>query len=77
MNYNSQSIALCLLHSQNGVSAEYQRLIQNLQSLRLIFQHPECLNSNEANRSLVHAIQAQALESVKPLNDFLKNGVKC
>jgi hypothetical protein len=64
------------LHGQNGASAEYQRLIQNIQTLRLIFQHLECLNLDETNRSLVNAIQAQAHESVKPLNEFLKNVAK-
>jgi hypothetical protein len=64
------------LHDQDGASTEYQRLIQNLQALQLIFQYLEGLESNEANRSHVNAIQAQAHLALKPLNDFLKGIAK-
>jgi len=64
------------LHDQDGASAEYQRLIQNIQALQLIFQHLEGLDSSDVNRSYINAIQAQAHESLKPLNEFLKNIAK-
>lgn len=64
------------LHDQDGASAEYQRLVQNLQTFQLIFQHLEGLDSSEVNRSHVNAIKAQAHESLKPLNEFLKNVAK-
>ncbi len=64
------------LHGQHGASAEYQRLVRNLQSLKLIFQYLKYLDQDEANRSLVNGIQAQAHEALKPLNDFLRKVAK-
>ncbi|KAG4429756.1 hypothetical protein IFR05_014760 [Cadophora sp. M221] len=59
------------LQDHNGASTEYQRLLQHLQALRLIFQHLEELESSEVNRTLINAVQTQAHLSLKPLNDFL------
>jgi hypothetical protein len=47
--------------------------VQNLQALQVIFQYLEGLESSEENRCHVNAIQVQASQSLKPLNEFLKN----
>jgi hypothetical protein len=64
------------LQDHGGASAEYQQIAQNLQSLQVIFQYLESLESSEANRSLLNGIQAQAHQSLKPLNEFLRNVAK-
>lgn len=45
------------LQSYNGASAKYQRLLQHLRALQLIFQHLETLELSKSNRTQINAVQ--------------------
>jgi hypothetical protein len=58
-------------HDQQGASAQYQHLIQNIEALQTIFNYLQTLESDEATRGLVNGIRAQAAISLQPLKVFV------
>jgi hypothetical protein len=58
-------------HDQQGASAQYQHLIQNIKALQTIFNYLQTLESDEATQGLVDAIRKQAAISLEPLKVFV------
>jgi hypothetical protein len=60
-------------NKEYGVSAESQRLIQNLHALQVIYQCLEHLESTGLNDSHMKAVQMEADKSMNLLNELLRN----